>query len=264
MRFSLLGAILTMVLAAIAADRIFAQPKPQRSPKELIAERDRLAKQSQTLIRAGKTDDAIPLMERKLKLERELLVRVIGVLPNRKDLHAHFCELLLNTLTFLADQHRQSGNLTSALKLRQEIVHHQETVYGKSDWRVTDARLAVNNLTELVQLTAQQRNELEYANKLHHRGVQLYHEGKSASAIPIIQQSLQIRTKILGPKHIDTSTSMNILGTLYSSMGDYAKAELPYQESLEISRKVLGPEHPVTASSLNNLGNLYSSMGDDA
>lgn len=49
---------------------------------------------------------------------------------------------------------------------------------------------------------------------------------------------------------------------LYSSMGDYAKAEPLHQRALEIRQKVLGSNHTTTAESLNNLAGLYRSLGD--
>src|SRR6266446_6689892 len=58
--------------------------------------------------------------------------------------------------------------------------------------------------------------------------------------------------------------SLNNLGQLYQTMGEYAKAEPFYQEALRIRQKVLGREHPDVANSLNNLAALYEAMGEFA
>lgn len=57
---------------------------------------------------------------------------------------------------------------------------------------------------------------------------------------------------------------MNNLGALYSSIGDYARAEAYHLEAKDIKEKALGREHPDYAASLNGLGNVYSDMGDYA
>jgi CHAT domain-containing protein/tetratricopeptide (TPR) repeat protein len=58
--------------------------------------------------------------------------------------------------------------------------------------------------------------------------------------------------------------SLNNLGLLYYSMGEYAKAEPLYREALGITKASLGEEHPDYARGLNNLGLLYYSMGEYA
>jgi Tfp pilus assembly protein PilF len=75
---------------------------------------------------------------------------------------------------------------------------------------------------------------------------------------------LAICEKVLGPEHPDTAQSLNNLGFLLRSQGDYARARLYYERALAICEKVLGLEHPNTAQSLNNLGFLLKSQGDHA
>ena len=256
--------ILALALAVLVADPLFAQPKPKLSVEELIAERDRLDEQSRSLLKAGKPDKAIPLIESKLQFDRELLVGVIRDLPDRKDLHASFREILLTTLEFLAYRHRLRDDLGKALKLRREIVPHKEKLHGKSDWRVTDARLDVSDLEKLTQLTRQQRSELSKAVILNRRVLQHHRDGKAAAALPLAQQVLQIRTKLLGKEHRDTATSYNNLALIYRNTGDYAKAKPLYQKSLDIFSDVLGRWHPQTATSLRNLGDLHRLSGDFA
>jgi tetratricopeptide (TPR) repeat protein len=101
-------------------------------------------------------------------------------------------------------------------------------------------------------------------DSLNRRVVELYHAGKYQEAILIARKLLEIREKTNGPEHLDTATSLNNLGELYSAMGDYAQAEPLHQRALAINEKALGPEHPDTATSLNNLAALYYSMGDYA
>jgi CHAT domain-containing protein len=73
-------------------------------------------------------------------------------------------------------------------------------------------------------------------------------------------QALQIREKALGKTHPDYATSLNNLALLYSSMGNYQKAEPLLVEALQIREKALGKAHPSYAASLNNLASLYERM----
>jgi len=79
-----------------------------------------------------------------------------------------------------------------------------------------------------------------------------------------MRRALTIREKSLGPDHPDVALSLLNLATLYSDLGDYAKAEPFYQRALAIREKSLGPEHPLTARSLDNLAILYVALRDYA
>src|SRR5947208_1094060 len=52
----------------------------------------------------------------------------------------------------------------------------------------------------------------------------LWRERKYAEAIPLAQQALEIRERLLSPYHQDIAISLNNLAALYRSTGQYAKA----------------------------------------
>ena len=89
-------------------------------------------------------------------------------------------------------------------------------------------------------------------------------QGNYAEAAPLLQRSLAIREKALGPEHPDVATSLNNLAGLYQAQGNYAEAAPLFQRSLAIWEKALGPEHPDVALSLNNLAELYRAQGNYA
>ncbi|MBU2621467.1 MAG: tetratricopeptide repeat protein [Proteobacteria bacterium] len=66
-----------------------------------------------------------------------------------------------------------------------------------------------------------QENELEKANALNEKVEQLSKQGRYTEALPLAQQILEIRKKVLGPEHPDTAISLNNLALLYYSLGDY-------------------------------------------
>ena len=63
------------------------------------------------------------------------------------------------------------------------------------------------------------------ADELTNKAIALYQAGKYAEAIPLAQQVLAMREKVLGPDHPDVATVLNSFGILYDKEGRYAEAE---------------------------------------
>ncbi len=99
------------------------------------------------------------------------------------------------------------------------------------------------------------------ADELNRRVEELYQAGRYAEAVPLLQQTLAIYEKALGPDHPDVATAVNYLAALYSNQGRYAEAEPLIKRALAIFEKVLGPDHPDVAAALNNLAQLYDNQG---
>ncbi|UZN02834.1 tetratricopeptide repeat protein [Cellulomonas sp. S1-8] len=86
--------------------------------------------------------------------------------------------------------------------------------------------------------------------------------GDLARAVPLYEQSLADRQRVLGPDHPDTLTSRNNLAHAYESGGDLARAVPLYEQNLADMERVLGPDHPDTLMLCNNLACAYASGGD--
>jgi tetratricopeptide (TPR) repeat protein len=100
----------------------------------------------------------------------------------------------------------------------------------------------------------------EAARLLNQAGDYLNERAQYAEAEPLLQSTLDIREKALGPEHQFTANSLNSLALLYKSQGRFAEAEPLLQRALDIREKALDPEHPDTAQSLNNLAILYNAQ----
>ena len=61
--------------------------------------------------------------------------------------------------------------------------------------------------------------------------------------------------------HKDYAGSLNSLAFVYSSRGDYPRAESLYRQVVEIRKQALGENNQYYAASLGNLANLYSRQG---
>src|SRR5207302_1041994 len=81
--------------------------------------------------------------------------------------------------------------------------------------------------------------------------------GQYDKALPLYEQALVIRKKVLGEEHPDYAQILNNLAVLNCKMGQYDKAQPLQEQALAIRKKVLGEEHPDYAQSLDNLANLY-------
>jgi len=102
---------------------------------------------------------------------------------------------------------------------------------------------------------------IQEATRLGILAAKLYSEGKFQEAFPLVEQTLALREKALGPRHPDVAKSLNNLAGLYQAQGAYTKAEALFVRALDIREKVLGPMHPDVADSLNNLAGLYQAQG---
>lgn len=115
-------------------------------------------------------------------------------------------------------------------------------------------------LVEIRAATEQDR-ALQEARDLNVDVLRLYGAGRYDEALPMAEQVLAIREKMLGVEHLDVASSLNNLANLYADKGDYVKAEILYQRALAIREKVLGPEHPSVAGALDNLALIYADKG---
>jgi hypothetical protein len=110
-----------------------------------LKERDRYAQETQRLRAAGKLAEAITACEKMLALWRE----VSGIDEN-----------FAGWLAYLAEMYQQREDFPAAQKARQEVLAIREKLHGAADWRVTDARLELEDLERWARLSAAQRDAL--------------------------------------------------------------------------------------------------------
>jgi CHAT domain-containing protein/tetratricopeptide (TPR) repeat protein len=157
------------------------------------------------------------------------------------------------------------GGLDAALTLdvkNESVVH----VFAAALEKTGGFRLIVRErlATDPPALSAEDRAALAEAEALSRQAVDLYRRRNAKAAIGPAEKALAIRKKVLGEQHVDTASSLNILGVLLEEQGDYASARPYYEQALAVRKKVLGEQHPDTATSLNNLGLLLYAQGNYA
>ena len=80
-------------------------------------------------------------------------------------------------------------------------------------------------------------------------------------AIPLHEQALADRQRVLGPDHPDTPTSRNNLAYAYEAAGNLGRAIPLHEQVLADTERVLGPGHPQTLTSRSSLAYAYETAG---
>jgi len=88
--------------------------------------------------------------------------------------------------------------------------------------------------------------------------------GMTSQGKELVSKALDLQRKALGTEHVETLTSMSLLGVLLTEEGQFAEAEKVQQETLATSTRVLGPEHQVTVRSMARLASVYNMQGRNA
>ena len=122
-------------------------------------------------------------------------------------------------------------SLNTLLKVKNT---HQENAYNKKDY--SDLLLWIANNYE-----------------------KLYQYDK---AIKYREESLKIKTKILGEDHISLTKGYSHLGRLYFKIASYPNALKLYQKAMAITKKSNNKNDIKTAESYNSIGLIYKRMGN--
>src|SRR5271157_3948052 len=206
------------------------------SRKQQLKQRDRLTEQARQLHAQGKLGEAIEVAKAVLAIER-------SVFPE-----GH--EEILGSLDWLARVYTEQENFAAARAARQEALDILRKHYGDSHWKVTDARLALDNVDRQARMSREQRQKLAEATRLSQECGSLYRSGKYAEALKSARRALVLRRDVLGERHLDYAQSLNLLGLLLEAQGDYAGARPLLEQALAVRKEVLGERHPHYALSL--------------
>ncbi len=245
--FAIVVLIVPFAFLEILAPAAFSQHDSEKT-KAALKERDRLWDQSQKLHAAGKLAEATAAAEAALAIERKSL-------PADQD-------VLAVSLGRLAGLYLQREDFAAAKAARQEALEILRQRHGAAHWRVTDARLALEDVQRRAGMTHDQRQKLAEADRLNREVIARDRAGKSGEALKSARRALAIREEVLGERHPDYANSLNKLALLLKSQGDYARARPLYEQALAIRKEVLGERHSDYAQSLDNLAMLLSATGD--
>ncbi|MBX7222627.1 MAG: CHAT domain-containing protein [Blastocatellia bacterium] len=119
------------------------------------------------------------------------------------------------------------------------------------------------NLAPIRTVTKQEQAQFEIKN-LNEDVERLRRAGKFDDALGKAQQAVAKSEQVFGSESVLLADSLNLLGVVYRSKGNFPQAEQTYLRALLMREKVLGPDHLDVAITLNNLAVLYRNLGEYA
>ena len=158
--------------------RAFGQ-EVSKDAKADLKERDRLWDQAQKLRAAGKLAEAIAAAEAMLAIDRK-------VLPAG---HAN----LAVSLEWLAEMYSERKDFAAAKVAQREALEVLRKRYGETHWKVTDARLALEDVDRRARMTRDQRQSLAEADRLNREVVSLDRAGKDGEALESARRVLAVQ-----------------------------------------------------------------------
>jgi tetratricopeptide (TPR) repeat protein len=226
------------------------------------------------LIRAQETDQAVAHLLRSVEIEPDnaaapgnlgaaLVLRgqtVEGIAHLQKAIeiqpsNAETFNNLGHALLQLGKAGEAVAPLRKALEIRPRYANAHNNlsrglmVLGHFDEAVMHGKAAV----------ALEPGNAQFHHNLSHALVQL---GRAGEAISHCQTALELRKESLGEKHPEYAASLNNLGLMYQSVGDYARAAELIRGATEIWETVLSDQYPDYVAGLKNLASVYHSGGD--
>src|SRR5262245_34856177 len=144
--------LLALLLCSGTAAAQSVPPGPAKGPpltaeqQEDLKERARVLKEVNQLVQAGKKAEAVSLWEQELARAR----RVFGPFHEEVD----------KTARALAQLYELREDFPAAETAREQVLTIRLKLYGAKHWRVTDARLDLEDVKRLAQLKATDRQQL--------------------------------------------------------------------------------------------------------
>ncbi len=170
---------------------------------------------------AGRINEAVPLLERTLKLQKAKLG------PDHGDTS--------DTVFLLAISYLDSDRLNEAVPLAEEATKLRRAKLGPENG------FTLNSMNVLA-LCYQRAGRIDEAIALH-------------------EETLKLMKSVKGPDHEDTFRSMNNLANAYLDAGRTNEALRLAEETLELTKAKLGPEDHDTLDSMEALGIVYMHAG---
>jgi tetratricopeptide (TPR) repeat protein len=155
------------------------------------------------------------------------------------------------------------GDLIRARDLAREVLHlarargQKETAealatLSEVEWRLyrfaTAHAVACEGLDAFARTSLEQGHPIR-ARLLHHLGMALCLDGKLDASLPLLEESLGERRRLLGDDHPESIEGRASLATLWLVRGDFHAAADLFREALELAEERLGPDHFIVADS---------------
>ncbi|MEZ5331032.1 MAG: serine/threonine-protein kinase [Thermoanaerobaculia bacterium] len=203
---------------------------------------------------AGRGEEAVDRLEEALELQRNelgprssevaetlgALARAIAVGLPPGDPRAGRIEPLLREAI---DIHRRAGDrddpdLAADLHLLGQTCFAQ--AFSDPERRELHVREAVSTMDEALAMRRRIYGDRAFpvAETLNDLGLGLDSVGRSAEAMPMLEEALEIHREVLGEEHPDTLHILGNVAAMHRDAGDYEEAERLYREALGQWKKI--------------------------
>jgi len=157
-----------------------------------------------------------------------------------------------------ANLQRDRANRISEFMIRMFTVSDPSEARGNT----VTAREILDKATREIETGLAAQPELRNL-LMDHIGEVYVNLGLFAEARALVTRALEITRRALGPDHIETLRSANLLAKILAMTGNWEEAEAQFRSTYEAQVRSLGPEHEQTLKSLVNLSIIASERGRD-
>ena len=134
---------------------------------------------------------------------------------------------------------------------------------AKEDARQFDAAIAIYE-EAIRSLRALPGDHLKLAVMLNELAFVHAQLSRYELALPLFEESVQIKKRVLKSDHMEVAAGLNNLGFLYSALGRPKDALAPLEESLAIRRRLFPGDHREVARALASLAAVHGELGRHA
>lgn len=151
---------------------------------------------------------------------------------------------LANSLANLAAQLEAQEDFTAAIAAREQAAELQQAARGPDAYQTLDARFYWEFARQLAALNAEQRANLQLANRKIAEANRLNGEKKFNAAVEVSEDAVRLRKEVLGDKHRLVGMAVFLLGVHVQNRGDAAEALRILLANEELLKSTLSVHHP--------------------
>ncbi|MHC9083575.1 serine/threonine-protein kinase [Luteimonas sp. RIT-PG2_3] len=128
-------------------------------------------------------------------------------------------------------------------------------------WELGDTDAALANLTEAVEIWRESGRPSQLADGLFNQALVLHSVNRPEAALPLLDESLALRSKAFGPEHGLVGDTLRLIGEVDAMLGHDTRALDALQRAADITRGDYGTKHSHTRRAELSLARYQSVHG---
>jgi len=136
-----------------------------------------------------------------------------------------------------------------------------ETARQRVSKMLADADIAAADALATAELDHVPAESTDAAWWYNEKGIIAQARGQYAQALSWFARALQIRRTRLGPRHAETTTSLNNVALMEEQTGRFRQALSHFQQAWNINVAMRGAGHRQSVTTLSNIGLLNLTLG---